>query len=63
MKEAPYPSLTMAQIESFAVKVQRAWHYDNYDAAEQAIIRERVAQLVKQNPRGYLAKHWMEVYR
>lgn len=63
MNHSGYPQLTSAQQHSYAMKVQRAWHFDNYDARRQAEIVERVKRLVEHNPNGYLARHWREVYR
>jgi hypothetical protein len=60
MKDA---TLTDAAAVAYARKVQRAWHFDCYDARRQAEIAERVQRLVERNPRGYLARIWKEVYR
>lgn len=58
-----YPQLTAAQQHAYAVKVQRAWHFDNYDARRQAQILARVQRLIAARPGSYLAKVWKEVYR
>lgn len=55
--------LSAAQHHSYAVKAQRAWHWENYPPGAREQILERVRALIERNPNGYLAKHWREVYR
>lgn len=60
MKDA---QLTAAQAAAYAVKVQRAWHWECYGERERAAILARVRRLVAARPGSYLARHWREVYR
>lgn len=61
-RDSGYAQLTARECETFAVKVQRAWHFDNYPPAEQAAILARVRRLVASNPNSYLARVWRQVY-
>jgi hypothetical protein len=63
MAQSSYPTLSAARQHAYAMRVQRAWHYDNYDARRQAEIVERVKRLVAARPGSYLARFWREVYR
>ena len=55
--------LTSAQAAVIAVRLQRAWHWTPYSAAQQAEILARVQRLIARNPNGYLARHWQDIYR
>jgi hypothetical protein len=55
--------LSTAQTHAAALRIQREHHWLNYDEARRREILARVRHLVEQNPNGYLARVWKEVYR
>ena len=58
-----YAQLSGEQIQSYALKVQREWHWLSYTPAQRREILARVQRLVAAQPQSYLAWYWREVYR